>query len=336
MVHLYSVFLIALALWTKSSFCKTPVIIDTDVGGGVDDIVAIAAALSHPQLDVRLLVTASGDTKTRARVLAKYLQAIGRHDLPIGIGEPTDQSGLYSFFEWASDFELADYKGKVYKDGIKAMGEMLTTSEEPFDIIAIAPMTNFPRLLSEYPNVIRKASIKAMAGSVYKGYFNSSVPVAEYNVKFCPSCTEEVFAAGWDVTLTPVDTSGVADLKGDSYLLALKSLKLSTLILLEIQQYVKSVQNSAIRGNRSLIWYDPVATYLTVMDKKNSFINMGNLNLTVTKDGYTQVGGVFGNLVHVALTWKDMGLEKYRNWLAHILYTAQQNSIDPVSPSNLA
>lgn len=105
--------LLVLTLLASSSFCKTqktPLIIDTDVGGFVDDLVAIALALSLPQLDVRLIVTASGDTRTRAQVLAKYLQAIGRYDLPIGIGVSTERRGYSSLFEWASDFELTDYK----------------------------------------------------------------------------------------------------------------------------------------------------------------------------------------------------------------------------------
>lgn len=202
-----------------------------------------------------------------------------------------------------------------------AMGDMLTASNETFDILGIGPMTNFPQLLDNYPSIVQKTSIKVMGGSIYKGYDNSSTPVPEYNVKFCPRCVNRVISAGWSVYLSPVDTCGVADLPGMPYLHALKSLKLSTLILFETQRFIASKENMVVQGNRSLVWYDTVGTYLTVLNKTSSFVNIVNLTLHVTNNGSTVIDKVSGHLVHVALTWKDNGLDAFRNWVAQILYT---------------
>ncbi len=54
----------------------TPVIFDTDIGSDFDDSAAIALALSDPSLDVKLIVTATGDTTARAQIVCKYLQMV--------------------------------------------------------------------------------------------------------------------------------------------------------------------------------------------------------------------------------------------------------------------
>ena len=49
------------------------VIIDTDIGSNFDDTVAIGEALMNPNISVKLILTASGDTTARAKV--------GTHDV---------------------------------------------------------------------------------------------------------------------------------------------------------------------------------------------------------------------------------------------------------------
>jgi inosine-uridine nucleoside N-ribohydrolase len=68
-----------------------PVVLDTDIGSDMDDSWALAMLLGCPELDLRLVVTATADTTYRARVAAGILIAGGRDDVPIGIGPPTDK-----------------------------------------------------------------------------------------------------------------------------------------------------------------------------------------------------------------------------------------------------
>ena len=68
-------------LHTLNQDDKRPVIIDTDIGSFDDDPVAIALALSRPELDVKLVITCSDDTTERARIAAKYLTLLGRDDM---------------------------------------------------------------------------------------------------------------------------------------------------------------------------------------------------------------------------------------------------------------
>jgi inosine-uridine nucleoside N-ribohydrolase len=175
-------------------------------------------------------VTATGDTIARAQVVAKYLSLFGRTDIPIGVGVANDNKTYTPLYAWAADTNLTScvavvlgdgslavlftvlvrdrYTGKVYMDGVGAMIDVIRNSPAPVSIIAIAPATNFPSLLSRAPDVVSNAAIYAMSGSIHRGYSNSTTPSAEYNVAVCPDCTQLMYAAGWPVFTTPLDTCG--------------------------------------------------------------------------------------------------------------------------------
>ena len=50
-----------------------PVVLDTDIGDDVDDTWALAYLLRCPELELKLVLTASGDTRYRARLAANAL-----------------------------------------------------------------------------------------------------------------------------------------------------------------------------------------------------------------------------------------------------------------------
>ena len=159
-------------LHTLNQDDKRPVIIDTDIGSFDDDPVAIALALSRPELDVKLVITCSDDTTERARIAAKYLTLLGRDDIPVGIGDKSASTGYHTYWPWADGYDISNYKGKIFTDGVAKMADIIMNSPIPVDIIAIGPMTNFPRLLKMYPNVVKNARIRAMAGDLEEGQCN--------------------------------------------------------------------------------------------------------------------------------------------------------------------
>jgi len=72
---------------------RIPVILDTDIGGDIDDTWALAMLLRSPEVEVKLVVTDTADTVYRARVAAKLLQAAGHAEIPVGIGLRFDADG---------------------------------------------------------------------------------------------------------------------------------------------------------------------------------------------------------------------------------------------------
>ncbi len=74
---------------TKSSASPQLVIIDTDIGDDIDDAFALALALKSPELKILGVTTTFGNTEMRARLLDRYLQAVGRSDIPVFAGPPS-------------------------------------------------------------------------------------------------------------------------------------------------------------------------------------------------------------------------------------------------------
>src|SRR5262249_42204352 len=80
---------------------KVPVLIDTDIGDGIDDALALALALARPELEVRGITTVHGDAHTRALLVCRFLHAIGRDKIPVAAGRPPrekpDSSGQLQY-----------------------------------------------------------------------------------------------------------------------------------------------------------------------------------------------------------------------------------------------
>lgn len=297
-----------------------PVIIDTDIGSDFDDSVALALTVQSSILDVRLVVTATGDTTARARIVAKYLTAFGHDSIPIGIGVADNRTVPGPLFDWAKDYNLTDYKGGIFSDGVNKMASVITESEENIEIIAIAPATNFPSLLQRFPDVIKQAEVKAMSGSVYRGYDNSSVPTAEYNVQHCPSCSAAMYEAKWNVTTTPLDTCGVVTLSGNSWDVLLNSTNPVSSVLMESYIYWCLHSHtyhpcSVIPGSNTDVFYDPVAVYLCFPQSSN-LLNFVTLDVRVTDDGHTVIDKDKGSAIQIAISWKGSGLEEFELFLA--------------------
>src|SRR5262245_14824798 len=90
-VHLATVILagvMLLSAQTSGAPAKVPVILDTDIGTDLDDVFALALILASPELDLRAVTTVSGDAHTRARLVCRLLQAVGRTEVPVAAGQP--------------------------------------------------------------------------------------------------------------------------------------------------------------------------------------------------------------------------------------------------------
>jgi inosine-uridine nucleoside N-ribohydrolase len=308
----------------STSDAPVPVIIDTDIGSDIDDSFAVVYAAQSSNLDIKLVVTCTDDTTARARITAKLLTIIGRDkDIPIGIGLKNDNRTAHTLFDWASSYDLGSYKGGVFEDGIEQMGKIILNSPTTVNIICIGPMTNFPELLRRYPGVAKKARIYAMAGSIYRGYRNSSNTVAEYNVYMCPWCMQKFLSAGWQsITFTPLDTCGTVILGAPHFAEMLAGMNSTALGLVSSLMYFCIFTNqydcSAKNSNSYPVLYDTNAVLLMLPEAKN-YIDFQELRLSVDSRGYTKVDNEHGVPVQVALNWQLNGLENFEESLAKTL-----------------
>jgi hypothetical protein len=62
------------------------IIIDTDIGGDIDDAFAVALALQSRELQILGLSTVSGDTTARSKILDEILGVSHRQEIPVVSG----------------------------------------------------------------------------------------------------------------------------------------------------------------------------------------------------------------------------------------------------------
>lgn len=282
---------------------RIPVILDTDIGDDIDDTWALAMMLKSPELDVKLIVTEVGDTVYRAKIVARMLEVAGRTDIPVGIGlslpgKPGRQQ------PWVVDYDMSRYPGQVYQDGVGAIIDTIMSSPQPVTLICIGPLPNIGEALRRQPRIAQNARFVGMHGSVRKGYNGSAPTSAEYNVRlYTPAC-QDAFTAGWNKTITPLDTCGIVDLKGDNYKAVYESR--DPLIRAMIENYriwAKNISWKKDVSRESSTLFDTVAVYLAFCE---DLVTVEELPIRVTDDGYTVIDDQVGKPVRCATGWKDL------------------------------
>ncbi|MHC4694825.1 MAG: nucleoside hydrolase [Planctomycetota bacterium] len=297
---------------------KIPVIFDTDIGDDIDDTWALILLLQSPEFDVKLVTSAVNNTEEKAKIVAKILQAAGRTDIPVGIGVQHNKRN-HRQREWVGDYKLSSYPGTIYRDGVKAIVDTIMKSPKPITVVAVGPLPNIAAALKQEPKIAGKARFVGMHGSIRKGYGGSSRISAEYNVRAYPKAVQKVFAAPWDVTITPLDTCGIVHLRGDKYQKVLKAnTTLSkTLIANYRAWYKQGILNSKKDlskdqvnkrtnqqiNSRSTTLFDTVGIYLAMTTK---LVKMEKLGINVTDDGYTRIDKN-AKVINCATEWKDLG-----------------------------
>ncbi|MBY7144374.1 nucleoside hydrolase [Virgibacillus sp. NKC19-3] len=207
---------------------KKPIIIDTDPG--IDDVVAITAALFSEELDVRLITTVGGNVgiENTTKNAVDLLTFLGK-DTPVakGASEPLVRKprtashvhgstgvGEYRFEAKANEALLSN------ENAIVALRNHIMYSLEPVTLVAIGPLTNIALLLKTFPETLNNMEEIVLMGGAVEG--GNATPVAEFNIFADPHAAKIVFDAdihiimcGLDVTrLTSVTNEDVEKLNG--------------------------------------------------------------------------------------------------------------------------
>jgi inosine-uridine nucleoside N-ribohydrolase len=284
-----------------------PVILDTDIGTDIDDTWALAMLLRCPELDLRLVTTATGDTEYRARIVAGLLAAGGRSDVPIGIGIPTELPKSVpaqmrrAQLAYAEGIDLKAHEGSVLEDGVDALVRCVMTASERVTILTIGPLTNIASALAVEPSIATRARIVGMLGAVRNHGPFGDEPRPEYNVRVDIAACRSVIAADWEVTITPLDTCGWITLEGDRYA-AIRDSD-DPLLSEVIENYRTWSGSKGYRGfdHTSTALFDTAAVYLGYDE---SFLEIERLPISVEEDGRTTVAESGADL-RVATGWKD-------------------------------
>lgn len=295
---------------------KTPLFLQTDIGGDIDDFWALVMLLKQPWLDLKMILTDTGHTVYRAAVAAKLLELAGRTDVAIGAGIVDWPDGHpKSHIEWAKDYDIRRYPGYT-DDGIGRFIELVKAEPGPVTLVAIGPATSLAAALKRAPEIARKINFIGMFGSVYKGYNGKSTPDSEYNIYKDIEAAKTVFAADWlSAAITPLDSCGLVRLEGELYGEIEKSQDKLVNAIAQVYHDWLAFYKAANpeMPSASSILFDTVAIH---MASSHEFLEMEDLDLIVDDAGFTRPDPT-GKPFKVAVGWKD--LPAYERFLVDTL-----------------
>jgi inosine-uridine nucleoside N-ribohydrolase len=165
---------------------------------------------------------------------------------------------------------------------------------------------NIAEALRREPRIAEHARFVGMQGSVRAGYGGVKPPEAEWNVKCDPKACQQVFTAGWDMTITPLDTCSLVTLNGDKYRRVRDATDcIATNVIANYRIWAASDAKlpPGLADQHSSTLFDTVAVYLAMHQDQ---LVMEKLGIRVTDDGRTVIDPQ-AKQVNVATKWKDLG-----------------------------
>ena len=194
-----------------------PTILDTDIGNDIDDTWALGMLLNSPEFDLKLVLTSTGDARYRARVAARFLEACGRDDIPVGIGVSRADGSPETMHEYADSYRPEQYSGGFWEDGVGRALELIAAEPE-LTVIGIAPLTTLAELCRRDERAVSRCRLIVMGGSIAKRHRGAAGMIAEYNIKLDVPAAQRTFRAPWrEILLTPLDHCGDIALSGVNY-----------------------------------------------------------------------------------------------------------------------
>lgn len=192
---------------------RQSLLIDTDPGQDIDDLLAVLFALQRDEIAVRAITTVTYPSARRARLIKRLLRWLDLGHIPVAAGldhparalsaeetarlEDARISMNHACFAEPEDprdeVEDHDAAGLIIRMAEAYAGELA--------IASIAPLTNIASALQRRPAIAKKIRILALMGG------ETALNRREHNIAFDPVAADIVLSSGipiamgtWDVT----------------------------------------------------------------------------------------------------------------------------------------
>jgi inosine-uridine nucleoside N-ribohydrolase len=186
------------------------VVIDTDIGDDIDDAFALALALKSSELKILGVTTTFGNTEMRARLVDRYLKAVGRNDIPVFAGPATKTDNVMTQAEYAKgdpERKLGGGAEFILKEAREHPGQVT--------LIGIGPLSTVQAAIEHDPAVFKKLKrVVIMGGSIYRGYGvdaqgKPKPAEPEWNILNDPAGLKALLGSGVPVFMMPLDSTQV-------------------------------------------------------------------------------------------------------------------------------
>lgn len=234
---------------------KHKLLLDTDIGGDLDDALALAYLLRQPRCELLGVTTVGGEAEKRAALASAICKAAGRADMPIHVGasapilldekQPVAQQAEALSEQWPHlTFGLRNTAIGFLADTIRAYPHQIT-------LLTIGPLTNIGLLFALEPDVVPLlAGMMVMGGSLLAESAHD-----EWNIYCDPHAAAKVFGSGLPLISVGVDVTGPCRLEREDFYRRLRHLGGPF-------DFVCAMAEVFFRDTDAVVFHDPYAAAL--------------------------------------------------------------------------
>ena len=225
--------------------------LDTDIGGDMDDVCALAMLLKWPDLEITGITTVAEAQGRRAGYVRHVLNMMGRSNIPFAAGADVSE-GHYRYGELGYPPDEENWPEPVTSQPDspdKALSLLKQSAEQGATIVGIGPYTNLMLLEKAYPGILKQANLFLMGGHVFDiptGYPQWSKE-EDYNIQVDIHSAHYVLEHA-NPTLIPITVTCQTALRR-AYLPRLaQSGRLGELIVLQAERFARVERNERNYG----------------------------------------------------------------------------------------
>lgn len=189
----------------------TDLILDCDIGTDVDDALALAFAVRHPELRLAAVTTVSGDTTRRALIAKKLLLLAGRDDIEVAAGERGGQSQQHRSAEAGHEDAMLGEPPDAEISARDAVTLLLEECERGEYVVATVGMqSNIAAALERDPSFAQDVRLLAVMGGVFapvRFLGNRLPPAIDHNLNVDQPASLRALSAGIPTLYVPADVT---------------------------------------------------------------------------------------------------------------------------------
>jgi purine nucleosidase len=232
-----------------------------DVDTGVDDALAIALAVRHPDVQLEAVVTVVGNVSLEltTRNTLRVLDWLGARDVPVIMGADRPLSGpVREASHWhgpdgLGGAHLPESNRQASDNGVIRLIERIMVVPGEVTLVCTGPLTNLAIAVQRRPDLVNAVREVVLMGGTVRPPGNVT-PTAEFNIYADPEAAAIVFEQNWPLTMVGLDVTNRVLLSRDERLAARAGASREAILLGEVTRHLFDV-----RGVESMALHDPLA-----------------------------------------------------------------------------
>ena len=193
---------------------QSPLRIVLDVDTGIDDALALALAVRHPDIRLEAVLTVAGNVglEQTTRNTLCVMDWLGASAVPVALGANQPLSGVV---REASHWHGADGLGgaslppstrTARPDGVAYLIERIGDAPGELTVVCTGPLTNLALAVQRQPAIVPAVREVVLMGGAARPPGNVT-PVAEFNIYADPEAAAVVFSQRWPLVMVGLDVT---------------------------------------------------------------------------------------------------------------------------------